>query len=258
MKQMKKLILSVFVLTAFFVTSCNDDTEVDGGNDNTTEEKTCRIATIDDNDGSVTEFTYDGDNIVKMKETDSAEVVNYDFSYTSDKLMMITNDSNEKWELTYTGENVTKIEYSADGELEDIYDVSYDADGNPTKIDVSFPGDMGAELYLTYEMTWDNGNMTSMSESEYENGNQLPAITTDYTAYDDKVNYLSRTPLWLIEIDNVFAYSKNNVTAGSVDFLGTPVPLTMTWTYDTDGKAEKAVFSFFGSSTTINFTYDCN
>jgi YD repeat-containing protein len=255
---MKKIILSAFVLAAAFMSSCNDDTTVDNGNGNNTEEKTCRIATIDDNDGFVTALTYDGENLVKMTETDSSEVVTYDFNYTGGKLMSIVNDIDEKWEMTYTGDNVTKMEYYDEMELIDVFDISYNAEGNPTKMDISSPDGMGTELYSTYEMTWNNGNLSAIIEYEIgENGQVEDTFATNLTAYDDKVNYLSRTPLWLIEYDNYFAYSKNNVTAGNVDFMGTPIPLSLSWKYDADGKAEEVNFSFFQFATTLNFTYDC-
>ena len=60
------------------------------------------------------------------------EFTTWDITYSNDKPVMATSSNNLKMQLTWTGDNITEIQYFMDNEMFDKYTYTYDNSINPT------------------------------------------------------------------------------------------------------------------------------
>ncbi len=204
----------------------------------------CKLLSMIDSDL----FTYDSDRITKYEYDGDT----WTFEYTDGTLTTVETDFGYSYDLTYSGDNLSKIEaeYTDQGNVEtSSYTMTYDENGRITEITV------GAESE-SYEYDSDGNLVTKSGGGDFAN----------YT-YDDKINPISRlnlpTAVIVLILDYEFesALSANNpLTAVENESDGLVRNGTYTYTYNEDDYPLTAVVVFVDSLTETDeyiFTYDC-
>lgn len=190
-------------------------------------------------------------------------------TYNGTKLVKIETNDAEKIQFTYTGDDITMMEWFADGELEQRDLFTYATDGKLatyTSLDLDF-GSGTKEVYTqnsdnTITVTGYSGDLDSQTIEEgtstitFVNGevSQIvdPFGTTTYT-YDNKNN----------PFKNVTGYSKISYIDGSASGILHNVisenyegdDSTYTFTYDPNDFPATAVEDFDGEQYTTQFVY---
>jgi hypothetical protein len=255
--KMNKRILALFVLSsAFLITACKDDTidPIPGGGNAVT----CQLLETKTDDGSTSTYTWDGDKLVKLTEKDSFGTWNVTFIYANDMLSEIV-DGDVVSKITNSNGNVSKIEVFDNGDLWEVYDITY-ANGKLDAVN-HFDVDMGTNiLYETYKFTWTGDNVTKIVNNYDDDGDGTldTEVTTSLTSFDDKINPYYGMPIVWLDLDNLFSFSKNNMTSGTYGTDQGVIALTNSIEYNEHKYPTKvdSDLTFFGKTVTT-FTYDC-
>jgi len=254
---MKNRLLGLLALTTmFFMYSCSDESSdpTGGGPD----QVSCKLISITSDDGSMSSMTWDGDKLTKITESDSFDTYSIIFNYSGDKLDEII-DEDDVYKMTYSGDKITMIEESYLGDVEWMFELTYDGDNISEVKGYDMEG--GKVLYETYTYTYSNGNVTNMLNKydDDSDGTLESEITLVVSSYDDKPNPYHRTPLMYMEFDNPLNFSKNNALSAAMSFDGTPLNYNQSIEYNAEGYPAKVTtdITLFGT-TVSNLAYSCN
>ncbi len=266
MKNVRKLGFAGIVATMVFFGACTDDT-VDPGNGNGNggggnTEKSCKVTQTIDNDNLKLTYTYNGDDLVQMVEDDDGEITTYNFNYVGGKLTEITENGDDSYKMTYTADQITKVEFFGGTELEDIYEVTYNTDGTLKEVDEFLWDGTDKVLFSNFAYSYANGDLSSVVNLIDANDDGMLSDTIDETvsitvlALDGKKNPLYGLPIYLIDFANFLALTKANVNAATITFFDIPFPVVGTYTYNDNNYPIQSIIDT-GDSTITNFTYIC-
>ena len=159
----------------------------------------------------------------------------------------------------YNGSTLTKVEYRDEGELLAYENVTISG-GKVTKIELYEVDGTDEELSETYTYTYSGNNVSKVVNAFDSDGDGSLdfEITYNMTEYDNKINPYNGTPLWILEIDNPLYLSANNPVKGSIQVATETTSYDVTYTYNSADLPTQMVTKLNNSSTTVNFTYDCN
>ncbi|MBO6517859.1 MAG: hypothetical protein JJ975_15040 [Bacteroidia bacterium] len=263
---LRKLGLFTITSAAVLLTACSDEPANPGtgngnGNGGGNNTKTCKITETKDSDNATAKYTYDGDNLVRVEENDGGEIRTYDFVYSGGKLTQI-NEVDTAYKLTYTNDQVTKVEVIKGTEPFENYVLSYNADGTLNEVDDFLIDGQDEELFGRYSYTYTSGELSAILNRIDANEDGVLTDTGDFDidiqilATDGKKNPYFGLPVYLTDFANFLALSKSNVNAFTVNVFGQPIPGSITYTYNEhDYPLESRIVS--GDTVTMDFTYTC-
>jgi len=236
--------------------SCSDEstTPIDGGG---SSKAACKLLSVE-SDGETSSFTWDGDRVTKLTESDSFDTYEILFNYIDGKLDEII-DEDEVYKMIYTNEKVSSIELRYLGEVESLYELTWSGD-KLTEVKHYDMQDMKT-LYETYVYTWSGDNVSKMVNDYDDDGDGTleSNLTIDVSSYDDKNNPYFGLPLMYLDFENPLSYSKNNGLKATSTYDGIPLNFTQSIQYNSDDYPAKieTTITLFGT-TTSTFSYSCN
>lgn len=248
----------MMILGVFAFQGCKDDTtDPIGGGGNAT--KTCQLIGSSSDDGSTTEVVWVNNQVTKIIEKDSFDTGEMVFTYDGSKLLSVV-DGTDIYTMGYTGDKITSVTLSEDGDDDTKYEVEYNTAGKISKVSVSYYDADEWVLYETYEYTWTGENVTK-SVNKYDdddNGSLESEATYTLSMFDDKHNPYYGLPIIWLNLDSPLNFGKNNPGKMSGTLGGFPIEITQTMEYNADGYPSKVTTTvpFFGTSVT-NLTYNC-
>jgi hypothetical protein len=261
MKNLKNLLLAGTVCSMLVFSACTDDTvdPTDGGGST----KTCKVTKTSDDDGDVT-YTYDGDNLVKVVESDG---YSYDYNYVNGELTEIVEDDGSDtytYKITYKDGKVSRVDEYFGTDLEGYYNVTWNADGTINMVDEYVALDPTDMLFSSLTYTYEGGRITRIKEiSDANDDGELKDADDDVLFYnilvvDDKKNPFYGLPTYLIDFTDMLALTKNNINAASLESEGVTIPIAVTYEYNDDNYPTTSTAFAFGDSTVVNMTYMCD
>lgn len=251
--------------TLLLLAACKDDTVAPGtgnGNGNGNADTTCKLAQTIDTDGLKTTYTYNGDKLAKLVEDDDGEVTTHDFIYDNDKLVEIKENETYSYKLTYSNDQVTKVEGYDEGELSDVFEVEYNTDGTLKVVNEYIQDGAEAVLVARNDYTYANNDLKKISTMIDANDDGVLADTSDIVveteilALDEKINPYYGMPIYFVEFSNFLALTKHNVNAATIRLAGTPYPITGIHTYNDHDYPVRSVITS-GDSVVTEYTYVC-
>lgn len=257
---MNKVYAFAAILGLLVFQGCKDDTtDPIGGGGSGTNTKTCKLIKTTSDDGSTTELVWVNNQLTKVIEKDSFDTQEMIFSYDGSKLLNVV-DGTDIYTMNYTGNNITSVLMTEDGENSMKSDVEYNTAGKISKVSISYWDGTEWTLYETYELTWTGDNVTKSINKYDDDDDGTLESEASYTLsmYDDKMNPYYGLPLMWLNLDSPLNYSKNNAGKMSGTLGGFPIEITQSMEYNSDGYPSKVTTTvpFFGTSVTT-LSYNC-
>jgi hypothetical protein len=255
MKKIHIYLLALLVFGSLFFSSCKEDSpEVT---------KSCKIQTTVDEDGELTTYTFDGNDLVKIVIKDDFGTYVTDFIYEGGKLKQVEEDENVIYEIVRTGGEVSKVNIKdyIDQELYGYLNYTR-TNGKVTKLDVYevYDAPESDTLIEQYLITYSGSNVKMFEILELGDSAKLESTeTVSITGLDDKKNPFHLFPtLFSSNYDDPTILNANNLTsATSITPYGN-LPYTIAYEYNSDGYPIKATVSELGETTVSTFSYNCN
>jgi YD repeat-containing protein len=257
MKKTNLFLLLTLISGSIIFSSCNDDTDDDPGVNNA-----CKIMSSSDDDGETIAYTYDGDDLVKMVETDSFGSFTTNFLYEGGKLVKVEEGGSTIYEVIYNGSNISRVNIRdfTDNELYEYILYTF-TNGVVSKMDLYEIDEDTQKDSITesYDITFNGDNLSKVDILELDDdGNLIASGSINVTGFDDKINPFYMFPTMASsDYDDFSFFSKNNITSASLVTPFGTLPFSMTYEYNAEGYPTKMVASALGETTTTTMTYDC-
>ena len=268
MKILKRITFGLGIASLMFFQACTDDVvdpnnNGNGGNNNGGTNKTCKITKAVADDGTEETYTWDGDQLVKLVEVDSAGTIEYNFNYTGGQLTEIVEGTNTSYKMSYTGNKITSVEYSEGGALMTVSKINYNNEGKFNTIE-DYEIDGGQEVLAqryTYMYTDSKlkkiNILTDLDGNGDLNEDDDLLTTMEVAALDSKKSPFYNLPTVWMDFADFRALFENNVNAMIITIFGIPVPFSSTYEYNEHNYPTKANFVANGETTVMDITYSC-
>ncbi|MFT5723852.1 MAG: hypothetical protein ACI9JN_000969 [Bacteroidia bacterium] len=264
MKNVKQLLLAGTVCSMLIFSACKDDTVDPAGAGST---KTCKITLATEDDGSTAAYTWDGDLIAKIVESDSdGSVTTYNYNYIAGKLSEIVEDGDgdiTTYKIVYDNDKVSRVDVSESGEVYEYYNVKLNTDGTLLMVDQFNKEDMTDVIYASYEYTYADGRLQKLKQTYDSDEDGDLDVDDEFLNYkikavDDKINPFYGIPSYFMDFADILSLTKNNMNAATIGDDDLELPFTGVYEYDANNYPTKATMSGFDETTIIDFTYMCD
>jgi hypothetical protein len=162
--------------------------------------------------------------------------------------------------MTYTGSNPypDRIEVRDNGILTQFFKIQQNA-GQITKVETFAAGD-SSKAQQIMSLNYMNGKLKQVILDVYDafSKSYFEFINADSIQTDGKHNPLAQSFATIyMNIDNPFAFSKENITAASLTVLTQPTTFDSEYTYNAKDYALTAVINIPNFVKDLKFTYSC-
>ncbi|HEX7366344.1 MAG TPA: hypothetical protein VF273_04565 [Pelobium sp.] len=229
---MKKQFIAL-ALAGLAFTACKKDSTT-----NTDTQLIKKIAEIEGGDTTYTNFSYDSNKKLVLVKTEDSELK---LTYTGDNITTLENKDGEdktKLEVTYEGGKPKSAVYTTyeNNQLKETYKLSYTLDASNRVTEIIVKDNANANIVSKQVLTYTGANITKMQS--YVGTNLL---STQELTYGTKKNPLAGIKInYVVDVFLADAVSANEVVKQKYTIGNTANETTNTYTYDGKGYPVKA------------------
>jgi hypothetical protein len=201
-------------------------------------------------DGTTTDFLYDSDNEVVTSIEDGDTTT---YKYSGGRLSSVYDGNVEATFIYASGDVPERINIKEDG-VDAGFFILEGSNGNITKLEVY---DETGEVTQVTNVTYDaNGNvLTVLAQGWDEEQMKLVIQVTDILTDGKKNPYSTSIALIYANLESPLVFGKSNILSGNADFMGQNVPITSTHIYNSNNYPTSSIVAQGLYSGT--YTFDC-